>query len=55
MNTLASKRPFQPKSTDAAGVVSWVHFGDLHMTKAGEQNHLDLAEILLASSSCLET
>jgi Icc protein len=46
MNPLASKRPFQPKSPDAAGVVSWVHFGDLHMTKAGEQNHLDLAEIV---------
>jgi predicted phosphodiesterase len=46
MNTLASKRPFQPKSPDAAGVVSWVHLGDLHMTKAGEQNHLDLAEIV---------
>jgi 3',5'-cyclic-AMP phosphodiesterase len=46
MNTLASKRSFQPNSPDAAGVVSWVHFGDLHMTKAGEQNHLDLAEIV---------
>jgi predicted phosphodiesterase len=46
MNALASKRPFQPNSPDAAGVVSWVHFGDLHMTKAGEQNHLDLAEIV---------
>jgi Icc protein len=46
MKTLASKRPFQPKSPDAAGVVSWVHFGDLHMTKAGEQNQLDLAEIV---------
>jgi len=46
MNPLASKRPFQPKSPDAAGVVSWVHLGDLHMTKPGEQNHLDLAEIV---------
>jgi len=46
MNTLASKRPFQPNSPDAAGVVSWIHLGDLHMTKAGEQNHLDLAEIV---------
>ncbi len=46
MNTLASKRPVQPNSPDAAGVVSWVHLGDLHMTKAGEQNHLDLAEIV---------
>ena len=46
MNTLSSKLPFQPNSPDAAGVVSWVHFGDLHMTKAGEQNHLDLAKIV---------
>ena len=46
MNTLALKRPFQPKSPDAAGVLSWIHLGDLHMTKAGEQNHLDLAEIV---------
>jgi predicted phosphodiesterase len=46
MNLLASKRPFQPQSPDAAGVISWVHLGDLHMTKAGEQNHLDLAEIV---------
>jgi hypothetical protein len=37
---------FQPKSPDAAGVISWVHLGDLHMTRAGEQNHLDLAEIV---------
>jgi Icc protein len=46
MKTLESKRPFQPRSPDAAGVISWVHLGDLHMTKAGEQNHLDLAEIV---------
>jgi 3',5'-cyclic-AMP phosphodiesterase len=41
---MKSKPPFQPQSPDAAGVISRVHFGDLHMTKAGEQNHLDLAE-----------
>jgi hypothetical protein len=46
MNTHALSRPFQAQSPDAAGVVSWVHFGDLHMTRAGEQNHLDLAEIV---------
>jgi 3',5'-cyclic-AMP phosphodiesterase len=46
MNTLSSKRPFRAKSPDAAGIVSWVHFGDLHMTTAGEQNHLNLAEIV---------
>jgi 3',5'-cyclic-AMP phosphodiesterase len=46
MKTLASKRPFQPQAPDASGVISWVHLGDLHMTKAGEQNQLDLAEIV---------
>jgi 3',5'-cyclic-AMP phosphodiesterase len=46
MNIPASKRPFQPQPADAAGVISWIHLGDLHMTKAGEQNHLDLAEIV---------
>ena len=46
MKPLASRRPFQPRSPDAAGVISWVHLGDLHMTNAGEQNHLDLAEIV---------
>jgi Icc protein len=46
MNTLAPKRTFQPQPPDAAGVLSWLHFGDLHMTRAGEQNHLDLAAIV---------
>jgi len=44
--TAGSTHPFQPQSPDAAGVISWVHLGDLHMTKAGEKNHLDLAEIV---------
>ena len=52
MNTLASKPPFHPESPDAAGVISWVHFGDLHMTRAGEQNHLDLAEIVNEVNQC---
>src|SRR5580693_1388519 len=46
MNTVASKGSFQPQLPDASGVISWVHLGDLHMTKAGEQNHLDLADIV---------
>jgi 3',5'-cyclic-AMP phosphodiesterase len=46
MKTRGSNRSFQPQSPDAAGVISWVHLGDLHMTRAGEQNHLDLAEIV---------
>jgi Icc protein len=43
---IESKSPFQPLSPDAAGVITWVHLGDLHMTKAGEQNHLDLRDIV---------
>ncbi|AFL87972.1 putative phosphohydrolase [Terriglobus roseus DSM 18391] len=46
MNTVASESTFQPRPADPAGVISWVHFGDLHMTHAGEQNHLDLAAIV---------
>jgi 3',5'-cyclic-AMP phosphodiesterase len=46
MKTLASRGAFQPQLADAAGVISWIHLGDLHMTKAGQQNHLDLAEIV---------
>jgi 3',5'-cyclic-AMP phosphodiesterase len=46
MKTLASNSPFQPQSADAAGVISWVHLGDLHMTRASDQNHLDLVEIV---------
>jgi 3',5'-cyclic-AMP phosphodiesterase len=46
MKTIESKSPFQPQSPDAAGVISWVHLGDLHMIKAGEKNRLDLREIV---------
>ena len=46
MTKTQPRKPFQPQPPDAAGVVSWAHLGDLHMTKAGEQNHLDLTEIV---------
>lgn len=39
MNTLPA-----PK-TDGAGIVSWVHFGDLHVTTAQEQNYHDFLEL----------
>jgi Icc protein len=39
-------RPFHPNAPDAAGVVSWAHIGDLHMTIAGEHNHRDLLLIV---------
>jgi predicted phosphodiesterase len=38
--------PFQPGAPSAAGIISWVHLGDLHMTRAGEQNDLDLHAII---------
>ena len=43
---ISRPRTFEPKPSDAAGVVSWVHLGDLHMTEAGEQNHTDLLAIV---------
>jgi hypothetical protein len=39
-------QPVHPHPPDDAGVISWIHIGDLHMTKAGEQNHLDLISIV---------
>jgi Icc protein len=46
MKQIGSHSSFQPQAPDTAGVVSWVHLGDLHMTGTGEQNHLDLREIV---------
>ncbi len=46
MTDMTPRRPFQPGRPDAAGVVTWIHIGDLHMTEAGEQNHLDLVAIV---------
>jgi Icc protein len=37
---------FRPQLPDAAGIISWVHIGDLHMTNAGEQNDLDFNAIV---------
>jgi Icc protein len=39
-------QPFNPCLPDAAGVISWIHIGDLHMAEAGEQNHLELISIV---------
>ncbi len=46
MNNSLSLQSFRPDSPDAAGVISWVHVGDLHMRAAGEQNDLDLQAIV---------
>ena len=37
---------FHPHPIDAAGVLSWIHIGDLHMTRAGEQNDQDFQAIV---------
>ena len=46
MNSALAPRSFQPNLPDSAGVVSWVHIGDLHMRDAGQQNDLDLQAIV---------
>lgn len=46
MPDVLPKHRFQPGAPDSAGVISWVHIGDLHMTEAGEQNHVDLVSIV---------
>ena len=30
----------------SSGTVSWIHIGDLHMTRAGEQNEIGLGRIV---------
>jgi Icc protein len=37
---------FHPGQPDEAGIISWIHIGDLHMVQAEEQNHLDLVAIV---------
>ena len=46
MNNTTALSPFCPKPPDAAGVLSWVHIGDLHMRGEGQQNDLDLRSIV---------
>ena len=31
---------------DASGTVSWIHIGDTHLTRSGEQNEVDLGNIV---------
>ena len=46
MNNSTALSTFSPQAPDAAGVLSWIHIGDLHLTETGEQNHLDLEAIV---------
>jgi Icc protein len=38
--------PYATLRPDAAGVVSWVHFGDLHMTTRDSQNYYDFLTLI---------
>jgi 3',5'-cyclic-AMP phosphodiesterase len=35
-----------PKRTDQSGIISWVHFGDLHMATRQEQNYRDFTSLI---------
>ena len=46
MNNSTELRSLRPRPPDAAGVLSCVHIGDLHMRDAAQQNDLDLQAIV---------
>ena len=46
MNDRPTLHVFKPDAPDSAGIISWVHVGDLHMRAAGDQNDLDLQAIV---------
>ncbi len=46
MISLPPLHHFNPGSPDAAGIISWIHIGDLHMVQVHQQNHLDLIAIV---------
>ncbi len=46
MNHSSRRQFFRPTPPDPAGILSWVHIGDLHIRSAGEQNDLDLQAIV---------
>ncbi|GAA3763894.1 metallophosphoesterase family protein [Terriglobus aquaticus] len=44
--TQTTDSPFQPLPLNKTSTVSWIHIGDLHMVKEGEQNEIDLGRIV---------
>jgi 3',5'-cyclic-AMP phosphodiesterase len=46
MTLLPPVHDFRPGLPDGAGIISWVHIGDLHMVRASDQNHRDLIAIV---------
>lgn len=41
-----SKTAFESLHLDPSSTVSWIHIGDTHITRAGEQNEIDLGRIV---------
>src|ERR1700760_1924672 len=41
-----SERSFHDLPLNASGTVSWIHIGDTHLTRSGEQNEVDLGRIV---------
>ena len=39
-------KELKPLTSDSSEVVTWIHLGDLHMVRSGEQNHKDLQAIV---------
>jgi 3',5'-cyclic-AMP phosphodiesterase len=54
MNTRRLTLP-SPNPMDATGIVSWVHFGDLHMTNRAEANCRDFASLVEEVNQVLKT
>lgn len=52
MNNAFAPTRFQAAPMDSAGLLSWMHIGDLHTVRAGEQNDLDLRAILATVNRC---
>ena len=45
---MTSRRSALPvaRMPDSTGIVSWVHFGDLHMTTRAEENYRDFCSLI---------
>jgi len=52
MNNRITLHSFQPNRPDTAGVVSWIHFGDLHMTSQASKMILICRRWSRSSTPC---
>ncbi len=52
MSRSVAPSSFQTRGEDAAGVLSWVHLGDLHIKEEGEDTHHTLRAIVTELNAC---